>query len=426
MRYSIQRLILLILIPLSPLLAQEPEIMHLNDLIAEGLRNNPDLKSTEDQWQAALARVPQAGALPDPTVSFNLLNVPVSTFAFDQEPMTGKQVALMQMFPFPGKQGTMENIAREAAAVKEGQHEELRNQLVKNIRITYYNIFLINKSIETVEKNTAALGEFVKIAETKYSVGKGLQQDVLRAQVELSRMLDKRIQLDKKRDALRARLNQLLNRPAASPLGPVDELQLIPYDKSLAELQQMATSMRPLLKTWQSTIRQSDEQLHLARKGYLPDFGLTLAYSQRDLLKNGAGGADFFTAMLNVKVPFYFWRKQRKQVEETQVMKSATEQKYRQVLNSVFEEIDRNLSEVQNDARLAELFKTGIIPQAAQSLQSAIAGYQTDKVDFLTLITNQINLFNFELDYYRIVCEYNIALAELEAAVGTNWDANNR
>ncbi len=398
--------------------AQSVDSLQLPSLLEEAVRRNPDLEAARKRWQASLAKIPQAGALPDPIVSLNLLNVPITTFAFDQEAMTGKQIAFTQKFPFPGKLGLKENIARENAAVMEAQVAELRNQLIKNVKYTFYELCLIDKSIVTVEKTMQALKEFVRVTETRYSVGTGLQQDVLRAQVELSKMIDQRIKLRQKREALEARLNVLLNRPVGSPVPLSPQLQFIPYNVTLDSLKRLADTHRPLLQAWQSVIRQNQQQVRLARKNYLPDFSITLGYSQRDRLQNGGIGADFFTGKLNIQVPLYFWRKQRKQVEETRFNLSSVEQKYQQVRNQVYGVLDKSLQDIQQYTRLLNLFQTGIIPQASQSLQSALAGYQTDKVDFLTLITNQINLFNFELDYYRVLSGYYKALADLEAATG--------
>ncbi|RMF58173.1 MAG: TolC family protein [Calditrichaeota bacterium] len=411
-------MLMLLLFAAPSMLAQDENKLVLSEIIQEALQRNPDLQAAEKRYQAALAKIPQAGALPDPMLSLNVLNLPVKTFVFDQEPMSGKQIAFTQKFPFPGKLGVKENIARENAAVLEAQVSELKNQLIRQVKIVFYELCLVDKSIETVDKNTRALEEFVRITETRYSVGKGLQQDVLRAQVELSKMLDQRIKLRQKRETLEARLNILLNREVGTPVPPSPKLSFIPFSTSLDSLQRLSEQHRPLLQAWQAVIRENEQKVRLARKGYLPDFSLTLGYTQRDVLQNGAGGADFFTGKVNIQLPLYFWRKQRKQVEETRYMLSSFQQKYQQVRNEVFGSLDKSLEDVHQYARLINLFQTGIIPQAMQSLQSAMAGYQTDKVDFLTLITNQINLFNFELDYYRVLSGYYKALADMEAATG--------
>lgn len=393
--------------------------LQLSELIEEALGNNPQLLSSQKAWLSETARVPQAGALPDPVISFNLINLPVNSFDFDREPMTGKQIAIMQMFPFPGKQGLREDIARENATVAELRYLELSSQLIQKVKVAYYSLFFSDKAIEITLKNSEVLQEFAQIAETKYSVGTGLQQDVLRAQVELSKMTDRLINLQQTRDASEAKLNTLLNRPANSPIATLEKLTYKDLPLDFESLTLLADEHRPLLKAWDAMVRQSTQKINLARKEYWPDFSLGLAYSQRELLKNGTGGADFISGMFSAKIPLYFWRKQRKQVEESKYKQISVQDQSREVRNQVFSSLEITLSDVKKNSRLIDLFETGIIPQAAQSLQAAIAGYQTDKVDFLTLLNNQINLFNFEQDYYRVLSDYFKGIAMLEAQTGT-------
>lgn len=401
--------------------AQSPDsTLKLPELIREAKENNPDLQSARNAWQAENAKIPQAGALPDPVLSFNLMNLPVNSFDFNREPMTGKQVALMQMFPFPGKQGVRENIARENAAVSEYRFQELRNQVVRDVKSIFYDLYFFDRAIEITGKNQEILSEFVEIAETRYSVGAGLQQDVLRAQVERSKMTDRQIQLRQKRETLEAQLNALLNRPADLRLGFTEDLVYKDFPLDFPELKARADTSRPLLKAWLATVHQSEEKVKLAKKEYLPDFSLGVAYTQRDVLQNGMGGADFVSGMVSVKIPLYYRRKQRQQVAENRLMRNSVADKYRDIQNRVYAAIDENLNELNKNEQLVDLYQTGILPQASQSLASAIIGYQTDKVDFLTLITNQINLYNFEQNYHRILSDYYKSIAKLEALTGVD------
>lgn len=409
------------------LLGQSPDsTLHLPDLIEEALQNNPGIQASYHSWKAAQAKISQAGALPDPTLNFNLLNLPVESFVFDQEPMSGKQIAVMQMFPFPGKLGLKEKIAAESANVSEARLQEIRNQLVKEVKAAYFNLFFVDKAIETTRKNTSLVRDFVKIAETKYSVGKGLQQDVLKAQVELSKMQDNLITLQQKREALEAKLNALLNRPAENPLGKTPELQPADFSFSLTELKAFADQNRPLFWAWQAMERQSNQKVKLAKKGYLPDFKIAAAYTQRDVLQSGKGGADFVSGLFSVNIPLYFWKKQRKNVEETRFTQTAVQRNFQNARNQVYAGLEKTLSAVEKDKRLLDLYQNGIIPQASQSLNSAISGYQTDKVDFLTMLSNQMTLFNYQLDYYRILSDYHIGIAELEALTGKRFSEKEK
>lgn len=402
-------------------MGQSPDsLIYLSDLIKEASNRNPELQSSYQAWKAAEVQIPQAGALPDPQLSLNLLNIPVNTFDFNQEPMTGKQITFMQMFPFPGKLGLREDIAEAGARISHSKYRELWNQLKKNVILTYYDIFLIDKSIEITLKNRELIRQFTRITETKYTVGKGLQQDVIKSQVELSKMEDKILTLQQKRETLVARMNSLLNRKPGSPFGRTIEPVADSLNLSLDSLKALSDGNRPLFQAWQAMLQQSEKKVKLSKKDYLPDFSLGVAYTQREQLQNGMGGVDFVSGMFSINLPLYFWKKQDKKVEESQYSTKMVQEKLADVYNQVYFNLDKIASEVRKNYRLMDLYQKGIIPQATQSLNSAISGYQTDKVDFLTLLNNQITLFNFELDYYRILNDYVNGIAELEAETGTN------
>ncbi|MFZ0391548.1 MAG: TolC family protein, partial [Calditrichia bacterium] len=409
--------------PLEVSAQQTDSLMYLPELIQEGLQNNPELQSGYNRWQADQAKIPQAGALPDPQISFNLLNLPVNTFDFDQEPMTGKQLSLMQMFPFPGKLGLKEDIARAGSQISRAQYRELQNQLVKNIKLTFYELYFLDKSIETIESNTRLMKDFNRIAESRYTVGTGLQQDILRAQVELARLTDKQVTLQQKRKVQASRLNKLLNRPISAAVGEPqvndpDSLQLRTQSLNPDSLKTLANHYRPLFSAWESTLKQSRKKVDLAKKGYLPDFKLGVAYTQREALQNGMPGVDFVSGLFTMEVPLYFWKKQKKNIEENRYSQIALQKKYEDVKNQVFSKLDQKFTEIQKNEKLLQLYKTGIIPLANQSLESALSGYQTDRVDFLTLLNNQITIFNYELEYYRVFSDLFKNLAELQALTG--------
>jgi len=393
----------------------------LQQLIEEALQNNPDYLSAKQQLQSIRAQIPQAGALPDPKLGIAVMNLPVNSFAFNQEPMTGKKISLMQMFPFPGKLGLKKNMAEYQSQVVAQQVRELKNKLVQNVKTIYYNLFLVDKSIETVEKNQALLKQFVKVAETKYAVGKGLQQDVLKAQVELSKLIDKLIALRQKRDSLVFQLNKLLNRKINQPIAVVPVIEKSQINLSIEQLKALGLENRPLLKSWNALIEKMRSAKKLAQKSYLPDFSLGIAYTQREDLRTGMKLYDFFSAEITINLPLYFFKKQSKNVEEKQWQLASVAEKYAAIENEVLFQIENILTEFKRDEKLLDLYKTGIIPQASQSLNAAMSGYQVDKVDFLTLLNNQMTLFNYELEYYRLLADHEKKLAALEFAIGKRF-----
>ena len=421
------RRITLILLLAGLTLAQSaaPATLNLKSLIEEGLANNPQRKALSEDINAAVSRVSQAGALPDPSISLNLLNLPIANPGFDQEAMSGKQIAFKQGLPFPGKLKLKAQISEVGVELTRNQYAEATNALVRNISKTYYSLAYTDAAIATIGKNQQLLREFVKVAEQKYAVGQGLQQDVLKAQVELSLMTERIINLQQQRSRLEADLNLLLNRPVEQALGSTEALHFQALTANYVNLRKLALEQRPLLKIWQDRLEQSDYKINLARKNLLPDFAVTAAYTQRSVLQNGNGGADFLTAGISLNLPIYASSKQKQQVSEQQIIRKSLVERRISVQQSIERELDHALTELQKNAELVELYGTGIVPQAGQSLESALTGYQTDKVDFLTLINSEMTLFKLELKYIKLISSYNKNKADLEFIIGSALPVNN-
>lgn len=421
-RFNYSRLCLALLVFFAlgtPARAQQPDsTLSLQALIDRALEQNPSLHASRKQWEARQHRVPQAGTLPDPQLGLNLMNLPVNSFSFDQEPMTGKQVTLMQMFPFPGKLDLRRNIAESQAAVAEQRYREQQNQLVKQVKLTYYELYYIDRALETVNKNIDLLQQFTSIAETRYSVGKGLQQDVLRAQVKLSRMMDRRITLQQKREVQEARINELVNNPPDTPLGRPAAVRKDTALPGLDSLRLAAKEHSPLLAAWQQMVATNDHKVNLALKDRYPDFSLGLAYTQREQFQNGNPGYDFLSAMFSVSIPIHYGRKQAEKVQETKLQRSSVSRKYDEVQNRVDRMLREKLTEARKNRRLVELYRTGVLPQAEQSLESSLEGYRNDQVDFLSLLDSEMSLFNFRLDFYRFEADLMKNRAELQALTG--------
>jgi len=398
--------------------AQEA-VLRLQSLIQEALSANPEIKAEGKKWEAAKERPPQEGSLDDPMLSFEIINLPTNTFSFSQDDMTMKQFSISQTFPYFGKRGLRRDVAqREANAI--GQtYRDRQNEIARRVKEAFYELYAVDRSLGVVEKNRELLKEFVKIAETRYSVGKGIQQDVIKAQVETSKLLDEQIRLEQGRQAAGARLNAILNRPPQTALGPTEEVRKDELRLELKELQAMAMENRPLLKALQEEVERTKAANALARRKYFPDFTMSVAYGFREDSRL-VNRSDMFSAGLSINIPLYFRSKQDRQVAETSAMIDAAREQYQAARNEVLSLVKELVSDLEKGNKLIELLQTGLIPQARLSLDSAVAGYQVGKVDFLTLLDNRVTLFNFEKEYYRALGEYESSLARLEWVVGVS------
>ncbi|KIE43959.1 TolC family protein [Geobacter anodireducens] len=387
-------------------------------LVEAALANNPEVKASEARWEMFRNRVAQAGALEDPMVMLKLQSYLIrDPFDSRRDPMSQRVIGISQQLPFWGKRDLMAEVASKEAEALKWQVEERKLELARMVKETYYQIFMTDKELEIVEKNIRIMDDFIALAETKYSVGQGAQQDVFKSQAERSKMFSMKITLEQRRRTLQATLNTLLFRPAETPVGKIADFELKPFTWSPEQLRAMAGENRPMLKSLRAQIEKGEAGHRLAEKEFYPDVNLSFEYMQRDPIDDMEVGDDMYSAGLTFNLPIQRERRHAMVRESTAEIAMATAE-LNTVTNSINFGIADNLAQLEQREKLVKLFRTGIIPQAEQSLESATIGYRVNKVDFLTLLDNRLTLYNLEREYYESQAEYQMRLAQLEALVG--------
>ena len=360
----------------------------------------------------------QAGSLPDPVLSIGALSFPVDTFDRGQENMTQLQVGITQVLPFPGKLGQEQAFAAYMAKAASYDLDELKIQLVSQVEVSWWNLFFTERALDIVERNQELLRQFIRIAETKYKVGKGLQQDVLLAQLELSKLLDSQIQWISIREQEQTRLNALLNQDSNQHItlpSSVDEA--LPSIASEADLMKQALLARPLLAKRQQYIHAAQAKVNVAEKDFYPDFKLGANYGFRAANNvTGVDRADLASITLSMTIPF--GGSQDAQLGQRQAEAAQAEFTYQDMQAKVQAEVGVEVAHYQRAKEQASLFKQGIIPQAKQTVASMLAAYQVNKVDFLNLVRTQITLYNYETQYWKVLAQAKQSLARLNAALG--------
>lgn len=397
--------------------AEQPQNEDLSRLVAVALAQNPELKGSEARWQMFASRVKQARSFDDPMLMLKIQNgIFTDPFNFRKDPMTQKVIGISQQLPFWGKRELKGEVAEREAESYKWQVEERKLELRRMVAETYYQIYFTDKSLAIVDKNLKILGDFVTLAETKYSVGQGAQQDVFKAQVEQSKLLDMRITLEQQRKSLQASLNALLYRPAETPVGAIPDFDIKPLIQSPEELRDIAYEKRPMLKSLNALIEKGKAGHKLAEKEFYPDFNVSFEYMQRERFE-GSSGDDMYSLGLTFNLPVQRARRQAMVAETSSEITMATEE-LNVLKNSINSGISDLLAQLERRRKLADLYKTGIIPQAGQSLESATIGYRVNKVDFLNLLDSRMTLFNYERELYDSLAEYQMKWAQLEALVG--------
>ncbi len=411
-----------ILIPYSSLAQTEKEVVKLELLIDEALQNNPEILAAKKKWEVFKEKVPQARSLPDPMLGLGVISLPTN-FSFKDEDMTMKEISISQMIPFPGKRRLMGEMAEKEAEAVFKEIQEKANKIIREVKSSYFELSLNYRSIEITKRNKEILENFAKISETQYSVGMGIQQDVLKAHIEVSKMVDELIMLDQKKRALEAKLVALLNRSPESLIGRPEEVSFRKIPFSIEELQKMAVDINPTLQAMRKMIEAKEKAYQLAKREYYPDLTFKFAYGQRD---NGPEmkRRDMLSAMVEINIPIFYKSKQERKVAETKADIQTLEAQYQSMKNEINFMIIDLASMLQRMERQLELYKTGIIPQASLQVSSAMIAYRVGKADFMTLLDSQVTLYKYELEFHQALTEYEKNVANLEAIVGRQLSEN--
>jgi cobalt-zinc-cadmium efflux system outer membrane protein len=409
----------LVLIPLISQAQPEKPILNVDQLVEEALQNNPEILAAKKRWEVFKEKVPQTFALEDPMLGLGIINLPTN-FSFRDEDMTMKEISISQKLPFPGKRPLMREMAEKEAEAVFNEIQGKVHQVIKDVRTAYYDLSHIYRTTEVTQRNKNILENFVKIAETRYAVGEGIQQDVLKAHVEVSKMVDELIMLEQKRRALEAKLNALLNRPPETQVGIPEEVIFKKFPFTIEELQKMALEMNPTLKGMKKMIESKEKAYALAKREYYPDFNFRFAYGQRD---NGLEmkRRDLLTGMMEINIPIFYKSKQDRKVAEVKADIQAMEAQYQAMKNEILFMITDMGLMIQRGERQLELYKTGIIPQTSFQINSAMSTYRVGKADFMTLLDSQMTLYKYELEYHQALTEYGKNVASLEAAAGKHF-----
>lgn len=407
----------LLLLPVAGMAAAEP--LSLERAEAEALARHPALAGQRARAEASSARPDQAGSLPDPRLSLNMMNVPLDSLDLGQEPMTQIQLGISQALPYPGKLDRKRRSAEHRARAAGQDVEALRLDLLRQVRDGWWRLAFLDRALLILDQNRVLLRQFLSVALTQYKVGKGLQQDVLLAQLELSRLQEQELDLRGQRRKAEAALNRLLDRPEQQSIelpGNIDES--LPEVADEAELV-ASIGDHPRLRRRQEEMEAARQRLELARLELLPDFTLGASYGLRQGSNpGGSERSDFGSIMLSMNLPLYADSKQRRAIDQRQSEMDAARHALRDARAELEKEVGQAYSDYLSAREQVVLYRRGIIPQSRQTVASMLAGYRASKVDFLNLVRAQLTLYQYETQYWRSLSEARQALAWLNAAVG--------
>jgi outer membrane protein, heavy metal efflux system len=390
-------------------------VVTLDEVVRTALARNPGVQSAAHTVAAQRAKVKQASALPDPNFGVGWMGN-IQPFSVQTgDPSSYRSVSAMQMLPFPGKRSLRGQIASKEADATQWDAEAVRRRVTADVKAAYYDYWYYDKAIRTTQQNRDLLTKLSQIAEARYRVGKGMQADVLRSQVEVSMLLQKLTTLEQQRATAQARLNALMARDPETPLPPAADIpKASPLNYSLEELYKLARQNDTEYQRMQKMVERSQLAASLARKDYLPDLSVGYMYQQRPLMPDMNG------LTFTVNIPVFYKSKQREEVRQaTEEGLSATSARDNRQ-NELYFDLKQNYLAAKASENLLKLYSQGVVPQSSLALEASMSAYQVGNVDFLTVMGNFTTVLNYQTDYYREMANYQTALARMEALIGTD------
>ncbi len=395
----------------------------IDELIAEALRSNPEIQAAKREREAAEQRIKPAGALEDPMLEAGVINLPVPSGSFRREDMTMKMLGLSQKLPYPGKRGLREDVAAKEAELVGYGYGETVNRVRREVKIAYFDLAFVAESTRLVTQNKLVLEQFLKIAESRYTVGLGTQADVLKAQTQLSKMVDELIRLDRERPSVEAELARALGRRStviALDAAQVPELRAVALD--FGTLRDAAVKNRPQLLGLQTAIERAGKALELARKDYYPDFEARLAYGQRDPTLMGDRRDDMVSFTLAINLPVWRDTKRGPRVAEAVAIREQALEMYRAQENELTSKLRQQMAMAEQSAKSHRLYASTILPQARLTVEAALSAYRVSRADFLTLMDSQMTVFGYETSLAQAAVNFQKALAEIDLLTGKSSD----
>lgn len=378
-------------------------VVSLESLVQEALDRNPEIKAAEQRIEAARAAISPAQTLPDPMVGVEYTDLET------RELMYG----VTQELPFPGKLRLRGEIAGREADQVEQEYLAMQLATVSDLKQAYYELHVVHQSIVIFQRNKALLQEFEQSAKANYEVGRGAQQDVFRAQTEISRVLTRLAGLDQQQLSLEAEINRILYRPPGTALGVPERPQMTLLRRSVEELGALVDQAAPLLRAQMMGVERAQREVKLAHREYYPDFEISAGGMREEPM-----GTDGYRVMLNVRVPLYYARRQRFEVRGAIASREAALSDLQATKQELLFRIQDNVAQVRRSEELVKLLESALIPQARLTLLSAQAGYSVAKVDFLTLLNALLTLQDNELELHMEFAAHEQAVARLEEIIG--------
>jgi outer membrane protein TolC len=391
--------------------------MTLEEAERLALAENPEIAVAARRVAIAEAHVPVAGALDDPMAMYRGWGVPLNQpWNYNQ---AQNMFSISQTFPGRGKHDLRTSVAESDVDEAKANLEQVRLDVRVRVHKAFDDLLLTDDEMRIHDQHLAIARQAIEEARIKYTNGKVPQQDMLKAQVALTRLAEHMIRFDHDADLARARLNTLLGRAPNAPLlvtGQYAVLGTLPEAQSLDDL---AVRSRPDLLAAQQAAERSHKEQALASKAFVPDFTVSAGYM---IQQPGAFARNAYMVEGSMNLPWLNHRKHDAEIREATVQATEQDAELTAMRNAAFGQIQEELVEAEAAQKLAHLYNDQLRPQAEATLQSSVIAYENDKTDLLDLLDSQMTVIDIDLAWLQAVGDFDARLADLKLATGASLD----
>jgi len=411
--------IVLVLILATGLFAQQKKD-RLTDLVKTAIEVSPKVKMLQSRLRLAKARIEIGTNLPDPKLKIGLGNLPVNSFSFTQEPMTGKIIGLSQAIPFPGALSAKAAVKAVDTSIVRQELEDTKNLIRKEVSDLYFQLEFFRKEIKLTRESINLLQQIDSVVKRKFEVNTGSLQNIIRTELQISKMKDKLETLKGRENSVKAQLNALLLRNADSPLITGEVEKTFPLGFNVSQLIKRAVNKRPVLQKIRLLTKKAELLGKKAEYTFYPNFNIGLQYSQRDYLSaTGKDLTDFFSVVVGISLPINYGGKKTAEINEAKYLQSVFQDQYGsslQVLSKMFGNLTAKLSSLREREKL---IVRSLLPQAVKSYQAALADYQVGRIDFVNVIRAEDEILRIKTELAKVRSDYFRNIAQVEFLAGT-------
>jgi outer membrane protein, heavy metal efflux system len=385
----------------------------LDQIERMALIRNPEIAVAARRLVMAEAKVPAAGALDDPEAMYRGWGVPLS------QPWNYNQAQNMfmvtQALPGPGKRSLRTSVADSDVAEARDELAEVRLRVRVGVRKAFYDLLETQDELRIHDEHVAIAQQAIAAARIRYTVGQVPQQDLLKAQLELTRLAEHMIRFDRDAEVARARLNTLVGRDPAAPLrveGDYGVLATLPSEESLERL---ALQVRPDLLEAEAAAAKSRQEQSLAKKAYVPDFTVSAGYM---LMPPTSNMRNTYMVEGSMSLPWLDHRRHNAEIATAEAAVTEQDAELAALRTEAFGQIKESLAEAEATQKFAALYQNSLRPQAEATLHAAVIAYENNQTDFLNLLDSQMQVIDIDLAWLQALADFNTRMADLELAVG--------